>query len=258
MIEHRVEVLTSMRSHILIIEDDPHIRLGLEEALTVEGYEVSACADGVRAVREIRALAPHAVILDVMLPGKSGYDICREVRALGDRVPILMLTAKGQEIDKVVGLELGADDYLTKPFGLRELLARVHALLRRSAGERVGGGVVAIGEVSIGDAAVDFGAMRVERGGRVMDLTPKEGGVLAILVRERGDVVSRERLLADVWGVEFFGTTRTLDQVVVKLRQKIEHEPSRPVFLKTVHGMGYRLESDQFNDGSSGASAKRR
>src|SRR4051812_44094025 len=175
-----------------------------------------------------------------MLPGKSGYDLCRELRAAKNRVPILMLSAKGQEIDKVVGLELGADDYVTKPFSLRELLARVHALLRRAEP----GAVAAEGPdaIDFGHVKIDTKALRGKRGKETFELTPRELKVLAVLFRERGNAVSRDPILNEVWGIEYYGTTRTLDQLVVKLRQKIEETPGEPRYLLTVHGFGYRLE----------------
>jgi len=228
-----------MSKRILIVEDDPHISLGLVEALGSEGYETGECRDGGQALPLIRQWQPDLVVLDVMLPRKSGYDICRELRGAGNGVRILMLTAKSQEADKVIGLELGADDYLAKPFGLRELIARVHALLRR--GERPGGfpvpDTLRIGAIQIAPAA-----LRGEKEGAVFDLTPREMAVLAVLYRERGRAVSRQKLLDEVWGRDYYGTTRTLDQLVVKIRQKIEETPSAPQFLLTVHGMGYRLE----------------
>ncbi len=229
-----------MSKRILIVEDDPHIRLGVAEALSCEGYEVIECGDGQQAGPLIRQTAPALVILDVMLPRKSGFDICRELRAAKNPVPVLMLTAKGQEIDKVVGLELGADDYVTKPFGLRELTARVHALLRRANGGSATGAPPE--SLAFGDVVIRSAALRGTRGGQEIELTPRELAVLAALHREAGNAVSRDRLLNEVWGVDYLGTTRTLDQVVVKLRQKIENIPSEPRHLLTVHGLGYRLE----------------
>jgi len=225
---------------ILIVEDDPHIRLGVVEALKSEGYDVTECADGGQAVPLIRQTLPDLVILDVMLPRKSGFDICRELRAAKNTVPVLMLTAKGQEIDKVVGLELGADDYVTKPFGLRELLARVHALLRRAASRD--GAIVMPEEIAFGSVKIRTGSLRGTRGKEEFELTPRELAVLALLHRHAGDAVSRDRILNEVWGIDYLGTTRTLDQVIVKLRQKIEREPAEPRHLLTVHGLGYRLE----------------
>lgn len=230
-----------MKKHLLVVEDDAHIRLGLCDALRGEGYEVTDCRDGAQAAPIIRQRRPDLVILDIMLPGKSGFDLCRELRAEKNRTPILMLSAKGQEIDKVVGLELGADDYVTKPFSLRELLARVQALLRRAAPGAVTADVPE--EIAFGKVRVDCRALRGTRGKEAFELTPRELKVLAILHRERGNAVSRETILTEVWGIEYYGTTRTLDQLVVKLRQKIELTPGEPEYLLTVHGLGYRLDA---------------
>ncbi|MEO5722117.1 MAG: response regulator transcription factor [Chthoniobacterales bacterium] len=230
-----------MKKHILVVEDDSHIRLGLCDALRAEGYEVTDCRDGAQAGPLIKQRKPDLVILDIMLPGKSGFDLCREIRAGKNRVAILMLSAKGQEIDKVVGLELGADDYVTKPFSLRELLARVQALLRR-AETSAGAARELPAEIAFGKVRVDGKALRGKRGKTAIELTPREMKVLAVLFRERGNAVSRDALLNEVWGVEYYGTTRTLDQLIVKLRQKIEDKPSEPRHLLTVHTLGYRLE----------------
>ena len=229
-----------MKKHIIVVEDDAHIRLGLCDALRAEGYEVSDCRDGSEAGPLIKQTKPDLVILDVMLPGKSGFDLCREIRAGKDRVPILMLSAKGQEIDKVVGLELGADDYVTKPFSLRELLARVQALLRRAG--PVGKANDLPAEIAFGKVRIDGKALRGKRGKEQFELTPRELKVLAVLFRERGNAVSRDALLNEVWGVDYYGTTRTLDQLIAKLRQKIEDVPGEPRHLLTVHTLGYRLE----------------
>jgi DNA-binding response OmpR family regulator len=229
-----------MKKHLLVVEDDAHIRMGLCDALRGEGYEISECSDGLQAGPHIRQRQPDLIILDIMLPGKSGYDLCREIRASRNRIPILMLSAKGQEIDKVVGLELGADDYVTKPFSLRELLARVHALLRRAD---PGGAAASLpDEIAFGEVHVDVKALRGKRSGEPFEMTPRELKVLALLFRERGNAVSRESILNEVWGIEYYGTTRTLDQLIVKLRQKIEAIPSEPRHLLTVHSLGYRLD----------------
>ena len=229
-----------MKKHLLVVEDDAHIRLGLCDALRGEGYEVTECRDGAQAGPLIKQHKPDLVILDIMLPGKSGFDLCRELRAAKNRVPILMLSAKGQEIDKVVGLELGADDYVTKPFSLRELLARVQALLRRA--ESGGAASDLPSQIAFGNVRIDVKALRGKRGRESIELTPREMKVLAILFRERGNAVSREGLLNEVWGIDYYGTTRTLDQLIVKLRQKIEEVPGAPRHLLTVHTLGYRLD----------------
>ncbi|MEO8353153.1 MAG: response regulator transcription factor [Chthoniobacteraceae bacterium] len=178
-----------MKKRLLVVEDDAHIRLGLCDALRAEGYDVTDCRDGAQAGPLVKQNKPDLVILDIMLPGKSGFDLCRELRAAKNRVPILMLSAKGQEIDKVVGLELGADDYVTKPFSLRELLARVQALLRRA---QAGGAASDLPmEIAFGKVRVDCKALRGKRGGKAIELTPREMKVLAVLFRERGNAVSR-------------------------------------------------------------------
>ena len=230
-----------MKKHVLVVEDDPHIRLGLCDALRGENYDVTECPSGTHALGQLRQAQPDLVILDIMLPGKSGYDLCREIRSAKNRVPILMLSAKGQEIDKVVGLELGADDYVTKPFSVRELLARVHALLRRAAPAADTLEIPA--QISFGKVRIDCKALRGTRGKEPIELTPRELRVLALLFRERGNAVSRENILNEVWGIEYYGTTRTLDQLMVKLRQKLEDKPGEPRHLLTVHTLGYRLEA---------------
>jgi Response regulators consisting of a CheY-like receiver domain and a winged-helix DNA-binding domain len=229
-----------MTKRILIVEDDPHIRIGLVEALESKGFQVAECRDGRHAIPAVQEHKPDLVILDIMLPHKSGYDICRELREAGNSVLILMLTAKGNEADKVIGLDLGADDYVTKPFGVRELIARVHALLRR--GQRGKSENELSERLDFGDVQIDVPALRGLRNGIAFELTPRELSVLTLLYRERGHAVSRDRIFSEIWGMEYYGTTRTLDQVIVKLRQKIESEPSEPRHLLTVHGLGYRLD----------------
>ncbi len=230
-----------MKKHILIVEDDAHIRLGLTESLRAEGYEVTDCCAGSEAMNLVRQRKPDLIVLDIMLPGKSGYDLCREIRASKNRVPILMLSAKGQEIDKVVGLELGADDYVTKPFSLRELIARVQALLRRAEHTATPADALP-DEIAFGNVRIDTRALRGTRGKSKFELTPRELKVIAVLHRERGNAVSRDQILNEVWGIEYYGTTRTLDQLIVKLRQKLEDEPAEPKHIVTVHSLGYRLE----------------
>jgi len=231
-----------MKKKVLLVEDDPHIRLGLADTLGGEGYEVIEISHGSEVLATLKQQRPDLMILDVMLPGKSGFDVCRDARAALFDLPILMLTAKGQEIDKVLGLELGADDYVTKPFGVRELLARVHALLRRSGAGPADTAPSTPSRMAFGNVEIDVAAMRGSRGGERFDLSSRELKVLALLFRHAGDVVSRNQLLDEVWGIEYFGTTRTLDQVIVRLRQKIEPDAGQCRHLLTVHGVGYRLE----------------
>lgn len=229
-----------MKTKILVVEDDPHILLGLEEVLKSDGFEVATCNRGDQAVAAFTQHQPALILLDVMLPGLSGYDICKQLRAKRISTPILMLTAKGQEIDKVVGLDLGADDYVTKPFGVRELLARIHALLRRS-GDAIAGHASSAAEFSIGEATIDPRKFQVKRGPATEALTAKELKLLQLFHAHPGEVLSRDRLLNEVWGYNYYGTTRTLDQVVVQLRKKIGDSGSEPKHLLTVHGVGYRL-----------------
>ena len=230
-----------MKTKILIIEDDPHILLGLEEVLKSEGYETASCNRGDEAVAAVAKFQPTLIVLDVMLPGASGYDICKQLRTKKVSAPILMLTAKGQEIDKVIGLDLGADDYVTKPFGVRELLARIQALLRRS--NLPGGQTGSEDNFQIGPATIDPKAFQVRRGRTVEELTAKELKLLQIFHARAGEVLSRDKLLNEAWGCNYYGTTRTLDQVIVQLRKKLGDNSSEPKHLVTVHGVGYKLVS---------------
>ncbi|HEY4414571.1 MAG TPA: response regulator transcription factor [Verrucomicrobiae bacterium] len=228
-----------MKTKILIIEDDPHILLGLEEVLKSEGYETAACARGDEAVAAVAQWSPGLIVLDVMLPGASGYDICKQLRAKKISTPILMLTAKGQELDKVIGLDLGADDYVTKPFGVRELLARIQALLRRTAAGTGQSGTD--GMFQIGTATIDPKTFQIRRGKMVEELTAKELKLLQFFHDHAGEVLSRDKLLNEVWGYNYYGTTRTLDQVIVQLRKKLGDNHGEPKHLLTIHGVGYKL-----------------
>lgn len=229
-----------MSSPILIIEDDPHILLGLQEVLRGDGFTVAVCERGDQALAAVEKHRPSLIVLDVMLPGLNGYDVCRALRAKQDATPVLMLTAKGQEIDKVVGLDLGADDYVTKPFGVRELLARIHALLRRTqpAAETPAPGN---GVFAIGPATIDPRTFQLRRGRTTEDLTARELKLLQLFHAHAGEVLSRDRLLNEVWGYNYYGTTRTLDQVIVQLRKKLGDQGGEPRHLLTVHGVGYKL-----------------
>jgi len=232
-----------MKTKILIVEDDPHILLGLEEVLKSEGYETASCNRGDEAVATVARFQPSLIVLDVMLPGASGYDICKSLRAKKISTPVLMLTAKGQEIDKVVGLDLGADDYVTKPFGVRELLARIQALLRRSG--NVGGDASSSTAdekpFKIGGATIDPKTFQATRGKAVEELTAKELKLLQVFHAHAGEVLSRDKLLNEVWGYNYYGTTRTLDQVIVQLRKKLGDNGGEPRHLLTIHGVGYKL-----------------
>jgi DNA-binding response OmpR family regulator len=228
-----------MNTKILIVEDDPHILLGLEEVLKSEGYDIASCNRGDAALEAVTRHQPSLILLDVMLPGASGYDICKQLRAKKFAAPILMLTAKGQEIDKVIGLDLGADDYVTKPFGVRELLARIQALLRRSGSSAS----IQTDETpfKIGDATIDPITFQVRRDKATEELTAKEVKLLQVFHAHAGEVLSRDKLLNEVWGYNYYGTTRTLDQVIVQLRKKLGDNGSEPKHLLTIHGVGYKL-----------------
>ncbi len=223
-------------TRILVVEDEPGIALGLEDDLKMEGYEVETVGDGVAATRRARETAFDLILLDVMLPGKDGFEVCRELRHAGLRTPILMLTAKTQEAEKVMGLELGADDYVTKPFGTRELRARIKALLRRGNGEQE------LERCRFGDVEVDFQRGELRRAGNAVDLTPIEFKLLALFIRARGRVLSRDRLLAGAWGPDTFASERIVDNHIVNLRRKIEQDPANPRYLRNVRGLGYRFD----------------
>ncbi len=229
-----------MKTKILIVEDDPHILLGLEEVLRSEGFDPVSCNRGDHAIDAVAKHKPGLIVLDVMLPGLSGYEICKQLRSKKVSAPILMLTAKGQEIDKVVGLDLGADDYVTKPFGVRELLARIQALLRRGANSTpvTDGAAVSF---QIGETIIDPKTFQIKRRKNVEELTARELKLLQLFYTHPGEVLSRDRLLNEVWGQNYYGTTRTLDQVIVQLRKKLGDNGSEPKHLLTIHGVGYKL-----------------
>jgi DNA-binding response OmpR family regulator len=221
-----------------VVEDDAHIRFGLTELLTSEGFLVEACARGDAAVAAVEEHKPRLVVLDVMLPGLSGYEICKQLRARGYKGLILMLTAKGQEMDTVIGLELGADDYVTKPFGLREFTARVHALLRRDSTDAARTLAAAFGE-----CVLDERTFELKRGKKTVALSAKELKLFQLFAAHPREVLSRDRLLNDVWGYEYYGTTRTLDQTIVQLRKKLADLGADPKQIATVHAVGYRWEN---------------
>lgn len=225
-----------MKTPIVIIEDDRNIALGLQAIFEGEGFSVHVCHRGDAALSLVVKEQPALVILDVMLPGRSGYDVCKEIRKHGINTPIMMLTAKGQEIDKVVGLDLGADDYVVKPFGVRELIARARALLRRTCHN----GSARPSPFTIGSCTIDPSTFQVSRGAKREQLTARELKLLELFFNHQGQVLSRERLLNEVWGQHYYGTTRALDQVIVQLRKKLGDTPE-PAHLQTVHGVGYKL-----------------
>ncbi len=225
-------------AHILIAEDDAPIREGLIDALESDGHRVTAAVDGREVLVKFETECPDLVILDVMMPKHNGYDVCRAIRRLNVKVPIVMLTAKAEEIDKVLGLQLGADDYVTKPFGVRELLARVEAALRRARVAEDG----APESFSFGDARIDTGKFEATLNDRCQRLTERELHLIKLFHAKPGQVLSRDYLLEQAWGVAYRGTTRTLDQHIVQLRRKIERDPAQPVTILTVHGLGYRFD----------------
>lgn len=222
---------------LLIIEDEAPMRTALVETLKAEGYRVLAASDGITGL-ELACTAPFdLVLLDVMMPGLDGFALCRELRKRGRSMPVLMLTAKGQVDDRVEGLDSGADDYLVKPFSLKELLARVRAMLRRKErDEAVGSALV------IGGASIDFARRTITRGEIQSPLSEKEAGILQLLAAHRGETVSREKFLDVVWGYHAYPSTRTVDNFIAGLRAKLEDDPAQPRHLLTVRGTGYRLE----------------
>ena len=224
------------KTHILIAEDDTRIREGLVDLLESEGYRVTAAGDGSAAAELLMDNDFDLAVFDIMMPGKSGYDLCRDLRAGGSPMPVIMLTAKSEEIDKVVGLKLGADDYITKPFGVHELLARVDAVLRRaslSAPDRTP--KIETAPFQFGAAFIHPDRYQLEINGEVENLSAKELDLILFFQKNIGRVVNRDEVLDAVWGINYFGTTRTLDQHVARLRKKIEADASRPRFLTTVH-----------------------
>jgi DNA-binding response OmpR family regulator len=221
---------------VLIIEDEPNMVLGLKDSCEYEGYEVCVARDGKEGLEKASTEKPDLILLDVMLPLMSGIDVCRTLRARGIETPILMLTARSQEIDKVVGLEVGADDYVTKPFSIKELLARIRAHLRRAAKQ-----VVVIESFTFGDVELNFRKYTARKGGQALDLSAREFAILHYLIRRRGEIVTRDQLLDEVWGYDSTPVTRTVDNHIAKLRQKIEQDPSEPQHIITVHRLGYRF-----------------
>ncbi len=221
---------------ILIVDDQEDLLSGLAVNFRREGYEVLTATQGGTGLSLALEERPDLIILDVMLPGMSGLDVCRELRRTGVETPIIMLTARGEEIDRVLGLEIGADDYLTKPFSLRELLARVRTRLRRRPAT-----VPIPARYRFGDVEIDFERLRAERQGRALELSAKEFDLLGLLVRRRGEILTRDEILKQVWGYDDPPLTRTVDTHILKLRQKIEPDPANPSFIQTVYGAGYRF-----------------
>jgi DNA-binding response OmpR family regulator len=229
-----------MKENILVVEDDPAILTGLVDLLSAEGFKVNSARDGLEALRLYEKDRPALILLDIMIPEKSGYDVCREIRKKDTFVPILMLTAKGQEVDKVVGLELGADDYIVKPFGVKELLARIRTALRRAHNQAP---KKENNPIAFSDIYIDPKTLKGFKGKIEFALTLREIRLLQLFLRHDGEVVDRDTILNEIWGIKYEGTTRTLDQHIVKLRQKIEDDHTQPKHIVTVHGVGYRFSS---------------
>ena len=224
-------------ARILVVEDEPSLALGLQEDLSIEGYEVVVARDGEEALQRASSGGFDLVVLDVMLPKKDGFEVCRQLRREGAKIPILMLTARTQESDKVLGLEIGADDYVTKPFSGRELRARIKALLRRTAAN--------VADIyRFGDVEVDFARCELRRAGQVVEVTPVEIKMLAAFVRQRGRTLTRDQILNDVWGSGTFVTDRVVDSHIVNLRRKIEPVAAEPRHLVSVRGIGYRFDPE--------------
>ncbi len=224
---------------ILIVEDEPNMRLGLKDNLEFEGYEVEQADEGEKALKMIREKQYNLILLDVMLPKISGFDICKTLRKEGVQTPVILLTAKGEEIDKVLGLELGADDYVTKPFSIRELLARIKAVLRRGETSLQSES----SDTNIGKLVVNFTGYEAYDDGVPVQMSHKEFEILHFLWKKRNSIVSRDELLNNIWGYEETPTTRTVDNFIVKLRSRIEKDPNHPKIIITVHGTGYKLVS---------------
>ncbi len=224
-----------MSVHILVVDDESNMRRGLRDNLEFEGYEVTEAEDGLNALDVLKEIQPDLIILDVMMPKLSGFEVCKQLRKEGDETPIILLTARGEEIDKVLGLEMGADDYVQKPFSIRELIARVKAILRRSAT------VKEESIITIGQLQIDFKKYLASNNGKEVKLSHKEFEILQYLHQHTNEIVDRHELLKNVWHYNEQPTTRTVDNFMVKLRQKIEIDPANPKHIITVHGTGYKL-----------------
>ena len=225
---------------VLVAEDDPHIRNGLVEILEAEGYEACSARDGRQALELFRGQGADFVCLDIMMPGLSGYDVCREIRKRDQQVPVVFITAKSEEIDKVLGLELGADDYIVKPFGVREVVARIRAVTRRCLA--AGQAHEAREPFRLGDLDVLPAELRARRGTRVIDLSLRDVRILQLLHEQRGKAVDRTAIFRHAWGVDHVPHSRTLDQHISQLRKRIEIDPKQPRLIRTVHGVGYRYD----------------
>ena len=228
---------------VLVAEDDTNIRMGLVDTLESEGYGVSQAKDGKMAMQLFDKDCFDLVLLDVMMPEKSGYDVCRDIRATNEDIPIIMLTAKVEEIDKVVGLKLGADDYMTKPFGIHELLARISAVLRRSKRGKNKDKEISDQPFMFGEFEVNPKTYKINKEKASIDISERELKLICHFHVHPGEVLSRDNILNAIWGIDYLGTTRTLDQHIAQLRKKIEMDPSNPMLITTIHGVGYRYEA---------------
>ena len=231
---------------VLIAEDDLNIRAGLEEILQDEGYETVVAEDGTQALALFRQESPNFICLDIMMPGVDGYEVCREIRRADPDVPIIFISAKSEEVDKVVGLELGADDFILKPFGVREVLARIRAVTRRCMAR--GPDDATQDPFRMGDLKIFPGELRARRGDQVIDLSLRDVKILRLLHRMCGRVVDRTKLFSECWGLSHVANSRTLDQHVSQLRKRIERDPKSPRIIRTVYGVGYRYEEELPSD----------
>ncbi|MCU0690300.1 MAG: response regulator transcription factor [Polyangiaceae bacterium] len=225
------------KKSILIVEDEPHIVMGMQDALEFEGYEVAAASTGQEGMALARQLKPDVVLLDLMLPDVNGYQVCEEIRRNNPSMPIIMLTARSQETDKIRGLDAGADDYVTKPFSIAELTARIRAIVRRAC--RTPGTSPEV--FTVGEAQINITAQTVQRGTRSYRLSFYEIELLRVLLDRKGQPVNRDEILARIWGLESSNSNRTVDNFIVKLRRKVEKHPDRPQHILTVYGFGYKL-----------------
>jgi two-component system alkaline phosphatase synthesis response regulator PhoP len=232
--------VTAVTRRLLLVEDEPGLVMTLTDRLTAEGYDVESAMDAPMALQAVTTGVFDAILLDVMLPGGNGFDVCRTIRQRGIQTPILMLTARGQVVDRVVGLKLGSDDYLVKPFEMAELLARIEALLRRGAAPVAS--TPTLNEIfRIGEISIDFRKAEVTKAGQPIELSAREFKLLRYFVEHRGAALSRDELLNEVWGYNAMPSTRTVDVHVAWLRQKIEDNPRHPQYIHTVHGLGYKF-----------------
>ncbi len=231
--------MASVKKRVLIVEDEPGLVMTLTDRLESEGYDVGAASDGPAGLQRARRERWDIILLDIMLPGASGFDVCRELRAQGIDTPVIMLTARGQVVDRVLGLKLGADDYLTKPFDMRELAARIEVQLRRRAAASAAGSPGT--QYRFGEVLVDFRKAEVTKAGKPIDISAREFLLLKYFIEHREATVTRDELLNDVWGYNAIPSTRTVDVHVAWLRQKVEPNPRQPQYILTVHGLGYRF-----------------